>query len=164
MPYDPSQPVDHSDLDAQVVRNQFNGLKDLIDAGLLTGVVVDAVNTLGPGQPATVSADLTGGVLHLSFSIPAGNDGAQGPQGSSGTDGQQGQPGQTGQPGEVSNAALASAIGWDEQQQQRCAHTGNPFHQRPADARGPGTAAGQGERTAPGAAKTVAADGRRLAL
>lgn len=111
MPYDPSQPVDHSDLDAQVVRNQFNGLKDLIDAGLLTGVVVDAVNTLGPGQPATVSADLTGGVLHLSFSIPAGNDGAQGPQGSSGTDGQQGQPGQPGQPGEVSNAALASAIG-----------------------------------------------------
>ena len=64
------------------MRGQLNGLKDLIDAvPTISSAVVDAVNTLPPGSPATVSASVVAGVLHFSFSIPEGMQGIPGPQG-----------------------------------------------------------------------------------
>ena len=82
MPFDPSLPVEHTDIDAAQMRSQFNGLKALIDAiTSVTTATVDAVNTLNPGDPATVSVSIIGSVLHLSFGIPRGPDGAPGPQG-----------------------------------------------------------------------------------
>jgi len=82
MPFDPSLPVEHTDIDAAQMRSQFNGLKALIDAiTSVTSATVDAVNTLNPGDPATVSVSVIGSVLHLSFGIPRGPDGAPGPQG-----------------------------------------------------------------------------------
>lgn len=80
------------------MRGQLNGLKALIDAGAISGVVVDEVLTLPPGTPATVAASMTGTVLHLSFALPAGNDGPAGPQGNDGN------------PGEVTFMALDEAI------------------------------------------------------
>ncbi len=43
--------------------------------------VVDNVNTLSPGQDATVDVSFDGTNVHFSFGIPRGNDGAQGPPG-----------------------------------------------------------------------------------
>ena len=54
--------------------------------------VVDAVNTLNPGDSATVSASFDGTNVRFTFGIPRGNDGAQGA------------------PGEVTNAQLTTAI------------------------------------------------------
>lgn len=51
--------------------------------------VVDAVNTLNPGVPATVSTSFDGTNVRFTFGLPQGADGA---------------------PGEVSNATLAAAI------------------------------------------------------
>lgn len=65
---------------------------------MLSGVVIDEVTTLPPGTPATASASMTGSKLHLSFGLPAGNDGPEGPQGNDGND------------GEVTNMALNLAI------------------------------------------------------
>ncbi|MBK8093218.1 MAG: hypothetical protein IPK32_14830 [Verrucomicrobiaceae bacterium] len=45
------------------------------------GAVVDNVNTLDPGQNATVSVSFDGSNVHFTFAIPRGNDGNQGPQG-----------------------------------------------------------------------------------
>ena len=104
MAYDPAWPQNGQNIDADRFRDQFGGLKTLIDAGLLTDVVIDAVNTIAPGNPANVTASIVGGVLHLTFAIPQGNDGAQGPQGSGGSDGQQGPP------GEVTNAQLTATV------------------------------------------------------
>jgi hypothetical protein len=55
--------------------------------------VVDMVSTLDPGQPAWVSGWFDGSVVHFSFGIPRGQDGAPGA------------------PGEVSAAQLNNAIG-----------------------------------------------------
>ena len=82
MPFDPSQPAENSPLSSAVMRSQLNGLNTLIDAvPTITSAVVDAVNTLPPGDPATVSASVVAGVLHFSFSIPEGMQGIPGPQG-----------------------------------------------------------------------------------
>ena len=113
MPYDPTKPAFGSPDSSAEMRGQLAWLKELIDAGTITDAVVDAVNTVAPGNPANVTASLVGGVLHLTFDIPQGAEGAQGQPGNNGSDGQQGQPGQNGndgQPGEVTNAALAAAI------------------------------------------------------
>lgn len=101
MPFDPTLPLDAVNVRADVLRGQFNGLKALIDAGAISGVVIDDVTTLPPGSPATASATMTGTVLHLSFALPAGNDGGPGEQGPAGNDGN---------PGEVTTAALNAAI------------------------------------------------------
>ena len=64
------------------MRNQLNGLKDLIDAAPgITGVVVDGVNTLPAGSGAGVTLSLVGSVLHFTFEIPQGQEGLVGPQG-----------------------------------------------------------------------------------
>jgi hypothetical protein len=108
MPYDPAKPADHSDLSSPEMRGQLNGLKALIDAGTITDVVVDAVNTVAPGTPANVTASLTGGVLHLAFDIPQGVQGAEGAQGQPGMNGSDGQQGPVGPQGDVSAGQLAA--------------------------------------------------------
>lgn len=55
---------------------------------------VDAVNTLNPGEPATVSVSFDGSNVHFTIGIPRGSDGATGA---------------TGQPGEVSQTDLNNA-------------------------------------------------------
>jgi hypothetical protein len=54
--------------------------------------VVDAVNTLDAGDPASVAASFDGTNVHLTFGIPRGSNGMDGA------------------PGEVSDADLAAAI------------------------------------------------------
>jgi len=60
--------------------------------------VVDKVNTLDPGQPATVNVSFDGTNVHFVFGIPRGSDGSQG------NDGAQGPP------GEVTLDQLANVI------------------------------------------------------
>jgi len=60
--------------------------------------VVDSVTTLPAGSPATVSVSFDGTLVHFSFSLPAGQNGANGADGIQGL------------PGEVTNAALAMSI------------------------------------------------------
>jgi hypothetical protein len=93
MPFDPNLPQENTPVDAVQMRGQLNGLKDLIDAvGSINAVVVDAVISLPPGDPATVSISLTGTTLHFTFGIPEGQTGPQGI------------------PGEVTQAGLDAAI------------------------------------------------------
>ncbi len=83
--FDPNLPQAGTEIDAVQMRSQLNGLKAIIDAVPgLTDVVIDAVTTLPPGDPATVTASVIGTVLHLSFGIPAGNEGQQGDTGEQG--------------------------------------------------------------------------------
>jgi len=80
--FDPALPVDGALIIAQALRNQFNGLKALIDAiASVDAAQVDGTNTLPAGSPASVSVSVVGDTLHFTFSIPRGNDGQQGPQG-----------------------------------------------------------------------------------
>jgi hypothetical protein len=69
--------------------------------------VVDAVNTLPPGEQATVESSFDGNTVHLTFGIPAGLNGSDGEQGIQGEPGMHGMPGT---PGEVSFQQLADAI------------------------------------------------------
>lgn len=84
MPFDSSQPADHSDLKAEVVRNQLNALNDKIDATPAGPAGPQgAVGPQGPqGEPG-----------------PAGPQGNDGPQGSQGEAGPMGPPGTDGAPG-----------------------------------------------------------------
>lgn len=89
------------------MRSQLNGLKSLIDAVPgLTDVVIDGVVTVAAGDPATVSATMTGTVLHLSFGIPQGFQGIQGDQGAPGNPGSDGPQGPQGPP--FANAVVDS--------------------------------------------------------
>jgi len=100
MPFDPALPANGSPLVSAEMRAQLTGLKELIDAvPSITAAQVDAVNTLPAGSPASVAVSVSGGVLHLSFDLPQGNDGAQGAAGSNGGDGQPGPPGSNGNDG-----------------------------------------------------------------
>jgi len=75
--FDPTKPVNNASVTATELRGQFTGLKDLIDAvQSVTSVQVDGVDTLNPGDAASVSLSVIGSVLHFSFGIPRGNDGA----------------------------------------------------------------------------------------
>jgi hypothetical protein len=47
----------------------------------ISSVVVDSVTSVGPSDLVSVSATLIGDVLHLSFAIPRGFDGAAGAPG-----------------------------------------------------------------------------------
>ncbi len=99
MPFDPTLPINSSQIRATELRSQFNSLKALIDAmATQLGAQVDATNTLLPGEPAVVTVTTSANMLHFIFSIPQGNDGQQGPQG------------EQGPPGEVSVSDLNSAI------------------------------------------------------
>lgn len=184
MPFDPAQPANNSALVSQVVRNQLNGLKALIEAILtITAAQVDGVNTLNPGDPANASVSVVGNALRFAFGIPRGNDGGQGAPGNNGNDGAQGPPfaqaivdavntlnpgdaasvsvsfdgsnvrftfgiprgadgtngsngsngadGAQGQPGEVSNAQLSSAISGTSNNSNAVATLDTPFANDP---------------------------------
>ncbi len=49
--------------------------------------IIDAVNTLNPGESATVSVSYDGSNVRFTFGIPRGNDGGQGGQGEQGIQG-----------------------------------------------------------------------------
>lgn len=85
MPYDPAFPAANAELTSPAFRDQFQGLKALIDAiPSITNAQVDSITTLNPGDPATVGVSITGGVLHFTFGIPQGAEGAQGSDGAQG--------------------------------------------------------------------------------
>jgi hypothetical protein len=85
MPFDPTYPPANALIESAPMRGQFQSLKALIDAvPTITTAQVDAVTTLNPGEAATVGVSITGGVLHLTFGIPQGVDGAQGNDGAPG--------------------------------------------------------------------------------
>jgi len=87
----PTLPMPNSPLESQVIRDQFQALFNLINnIATITAAQVDGVTTVNPGDPANVSVSVSGGTLHLSFSIPRGNDGAQGEQGMQGQTGPDG--------------------------------------------------------------------------
>jgi hypothetical protein len=84
MPFDPTLPVEHTLADAAQMRAQFNGLFDLIQAiptppPPITSFVVDATNTLNPGENASVTVGVEVPVVHFTFNIPRGNVGPEGP-------------------------------------------------------------------------------------
>jgi putative salt-induced outer membrane protein YdiY len=80
--FDPTLPQENTLADAAQMRSQLNGLKALIDAILtISAAQVDTVNTLPPGNPATVDLSVSGNTLHFTFGIPQGNTGDAGPQG-----------------------------------------------------------------------------------
>jgi hypothetical protein len=127
--FNPALPVDDSLVVAGELRDQFNGLKDLIDAiQTINAAVVDGTNTLPPGNPANVTLSVSGNTLHFTFDIPQGltgadgsegqqgptgpqgSDGSQGPQGPQGYDGPPGPEGPQGPMGEISNMDLQNAI------------------------------------------------------
>ena len=100
MPFDPTLPAPNSPLLSQVMRDQFNGLKALIDAiPSLTAAQVDSTTSLPNGAPAQVSVSVTGNTLHFSFQIPDGAQGVTGPQGPQGDPGPVGPTGPQGDPG-----------------------------------------------------------------
>ncbi len=80
MPFDPTQPANHSALVSAEMRGQLNGLKDLIDAlQSINAAQVDAVTTGNPGDPASVALTVDGTTLRFSFAIPRGQDGFSAP-------------------------------------------------------------------------------------
>ena len=91
MPFDPSLPAAGAPLQSAVMRDQLNGLKDLIDAvpagppgpqgpqgdtgtqgPPFSNAVVDSVMTLPPYNPASVSVYYDGTNVRFTFAIPEG--------------------------------------------------------------------------------------------
>ncbi len=61
------------------MRGQLTSLKALIDAILtITSAQVEGVNTLPPGNPASVSITVNGNTLHFTFDIAQGDIGPMG--------------------------------------------------------------------------------------
>ncbi|MBI3880473.1 MAG: hypothetical protein HY301_10475 [Verrucomicrobia bacterium] len=114
MPLDRNWPQFGDLLTSVRLRDQWNSLDDKIAAvpagppgppgAPFADAVVDAVNTLNPGDPATVSVTFDGTTVHFTFNLPRGGDG---PPGASGGPGDQGPPGP---PGEVTNQQLTDAL------------------------------------------------------
>ncbi|MEQ1862467.1 MAG: hypothetical protein ABMA13_21320 [Chthoniobacteraceae bacterium] len=79
MPFDPSLPAPNSPLESAVVRDQFQALFNLINA-IVTVVAaqIDGVTTGAPGTQAGVTASVSGGTLHFSFTLPRGAAGTPG--------------------------------------------------------------------------------------
>jgi len=75
MPFDPAKPVEGTLCDAVEMRAQLTGLKDLIDAGSVTGAQTQNTGTLPPGSAATADVALSAGTLTFTFGIPAGAPG-----------------------------------------------------------------------------------------
>lgn len=88
--FDPAVPPNNAQVKAEVLRSQFNGLKDLIDAlAVITAAQVEAVNTVPPGTAANATVSVVGNELRFTFDIP---EGVQGPAGSDGSEGPAGPP------------------------------------------------------------------------
>ena len=81
--------------------------------------IIDAVNTLNPGDPATVSVSFDGSNVHFTIGIPRGNDGTAGINGTDGA------------PGEVTNAQLATAISGTSNNTNAVATMDTPFANDP---------------------------------
>ena len=91
MAFNPILPIDGSLIEAGELRDQFNGLKDLIDAvpagppgpagpagpqgPPFAGAEVESTVTLPPFNPASVSVMFDGTNVRFSFGIPQGNPG-----------------------------------------------------------------------------------------
>ncbi len=84
--------------------------------------LIDAVNTLDPGQPATVTVNFDGTFVRFTFGIPRGTDGGEGQQGIQGP------------PGEVTNAALANAISGTSSNTNAVSTLDTPFADPDAEA------------------------------
>lgn len=99
-PFDPNLPPNQVQVRAEELRNQFNGLKELIDAvPTLNAAQVNATNTLSPGASAEASVGVNGSTLEFTFGIPSGAPGAEGPMGPQGEMGPQGPEGPQGPTG-----------------------------------------------------------------
>ncbi len=91
MPFDPTYPPAHAEIESAPLRSQFNALKALIDAvpagpagpqgPAFADAAVTSVTTLDPGQPAVVGIDFDGSTVNFSFEIPRGQDGSDGANG-----------------------------------------------------------------------------------
>jgi hypothetical protein len=110
MPYDPNFPATRAELVSAAFRNQFHGMKDLIDAGVPgpQGPQGDP-GTQGPqgpqGDPGPAGPQGPAGTN--------GSDGApgpQGPQGNDGAQGPQGNPGPQGAPGSSMISAVVDSV------------------------------------------------------
>jgi len=100
MPFDPSYPPAHAPIESAPLRDQFNGLKALIDAiQTLTAAQVDSTTTLPSGTAAQASLSVIGNTLHFTFQIPEGTPGAAGAQGAPGGQGPMGPQGPVGPQG-----------------------------------------------------------------
>ena len=109
--FDPALPEDGALIIASVLRDQFNGLKALIDnIQSVNAAQVDDTQTLPPGSAATATVAMVGGVLHFTFGIPHGYIGSQGPEGAEGPPGPAGAEGPQGPPGEVTLAELENGL------------------------------------------------------
>ena len=98
--FDPNLPANHAPLVSQVMREQLVALFDLIQSipvgpqGIpgndgaqgppFAQAIIDAVNTLNPGDAASVSVSFDGTNVHFTFGIPRGVMGNDGPQGAQG--------------------------------------------------------------------------------
>ena len=109
MPYDPNFPASHTELTSDAYRNQFNGLRTLID-----NVPAGPPGEKGDRGVGIQSIQDTGGAVLITtednsgwgpFPLPAG------PQGSQGIAGNDGGPGPQGPPGDVSTQQMNDAIG-----------------------------------------------------
>ena len=72
--------------------------------------VVQGVDTLAPGTPATVTVSFDGSNVRFTFGIPQGVTGADGPQGAQGSEGPEGPVGPQGPQGEVTLVQLNNAV------------------------------------------------------
>ena len=104
MPYDPGLPSFESPNSSAQMRAQLQAIFEIASTGRITGVVIDAVNTVDPGQPASVTAQITGNVMHLTFNTP------RGATGTAGTDGAPGGPGPAGPQGPPFANALIGGV------------------------------------------------------
>lgn len=90
MPFNPNLPQPNTEIDADQMRGQLLGLKDLIDIAAAGGVidaVVDGVTTVAPGDPAQVTLSFVAGVLHFTLALPQGIQGQPGIAGPAGVQG-----------------------------------------------------------------------------
>ncbi len=91
MSFDPTKPETGSPLVSQLMREQFNGLKALIDAvpagppgaegpvgPVFSNIQIGTVTTGAPGAPAGASVSINGNNVELSFTIPQGDPGVGG--------------------------------------------------------------------------------------
>ncbi|HEV7406310.1 MAG TPA: hypothetical protein VGO11_25400 [Chthoniobacteraceae bacterium] len=82
MPYNPLLPANLTPTSSAELRGQLTGLFDLIQAmptQPITSFVVDATNTLNPGENASATVAVEAPVAHLTFNIPRGSVGPEGP-------------------------------------------------------------------------------------
>ena len=78
MPFNPNLPIEASPLDAAEMRNQFNGLKDEIDARATNDQLNDvSTNLLADLDQKASTAALTDGLNTLTAQTPSNVDGVE---------------------------------------------------------------------------------------